>query len=319
MQIIYKIGYIMENKDMNLFDFVLLCCKAVVRIIKCIIAWILQTIRLGLQYIWIVLPVTIVGVVGGWIWSKPYATVFKGNATIVYAEGMRDVVNEGLFDFLNLSNATKCEHGLSLEGISAFDKMYVYNVIDSKTDSVVDYVDRDRSVSFGDTIDAIMRDRVHLEIRMLGNSDFKQYEIAMKNFFNSQDYLVKAYDRCKEIQNQRLAYFTKEVERLDSLSSYDYFVGPRYVSFDTEDKVTVAKRQDVYYDALIEVMKHKNYLEMQQMSTPEVINFQTPFVVYALPRGYQLGIGLGCGGVLGLLLALMVKYWAVIVAYLKEK
>lgn len=309
----------MENRDMNLFDFILLCCKAVVRFCKYVCLFFLQTIRLGLQYIWIVLPLTLLGIVGGWFWSKPYATIYKGNATIVYAEGMRDVVNEGLFDFLNLTNEEKCQYGLTLEGISAFDKMYIYNVIDSKTDSVVDYVDRNRSVSFGDTIDAIMRDRVHLEIRLFGLADFKQYEIAIKNFFNSQEYLVKSYNRCKEIQSQRLAYFTKEVARLDSLSTYDYFVGPRYFSLDTEETFTVAKRQDVYYESLIELMKHKNYLEMQQMSTPEVVNFQTPFVVYALPRGYKLLIGLLVGVVLGLLLALAVKYRSVIVAYLKEK
>jgi Na+/H+-translocating membrane pyrophosphatase len=69
----------------------------------------------------------------------------------------------------------------------------------------------------------------------------------------------------------------------------------------------------------MEVMKHKNYLEMQKMATPEVINFQTPFVVYALPRGYKLVAGLLLGGILGLLAALAVKYRGVIVAYLKEK
>jgi hypothetical protein len=309
----------MENRDMNLFDFIVLCSKAVVGLCKWVGLLLLQTIRLGLQYIWIVLPFAILGFVGGWIWAKPYATMFKGNATIVYAEGMRDVVHEGLFDFLNLSNERKCEYGLSLEGISDFDKMYIYNVVDCNTDSVLDFVDRDRIVGMGDTIDAIARDRVHLEIRMLGNSDFKQYEVAMKKFFNSQDYLVQSYNRCKEIQNQRLAYFTKEMARLDSLSSYDYFVGPRYVSLDTEESVTIAKRQDLYYDAMIEVMKHKNYLEMQKMATPDVINFQTPFVVYALPRGYKLAFGLVLGGVLGLLVALAVKYRKVIVAYLKEK
>lgn len=309
----------MENRDMNLFDFIVLCCKEVVKLFKWVGLLVLQTIRLGLQYIWIVLPFAVLGVVGGWIWSKPYATTFKGNATIVYAEGMRDVVYEGLFDFLNLSNERKCEYGLSLEGISAFDKMYIYNIVDCNTDSVLDYVDRNRVVGMGDTIDAIARDRVHLEIRMFGNSDFKQYETAIKNFFNSQDYLVRSYNCCKEIQNQRLAYFTKELNRLDSLSSYDYFVGPRYVSLDTEESVTITKRQALYYDAMIEVLKHKNYLEMQKMATPEVINFQTPFVVYALPRGYKLVTGLILGGVLGLLAALAVKYRKVIVAYLKEK
>jgi hypothetical protein len=81
----------------------------------------------------------------------------------------------------------------------------------------------------------------------------------------------------------------------------------------------LGSKQDLYYDAVIAVMKHKNYLEMQKMSTPNILNFQTPFVVYAMPLIYKYAIGFVVGVVMGLLVSLAIKYREVIVAYLKEK
>jgi hypothetical protein len=65
-------------------------------------------------------------------------------------------------------------------------------------------------------------------------------------------------------------------------------------------------------------MKNKNYVEEQMMSTPNVVNFRTPFVAYAMPPIFKYAIGLFVGGVVGLLLALLVKFRAVVIAFMKE-
>lgn len=304
---------------MNLFDFLLLCCKAIVKFFKNLVVVLLQMIRLGLQYFWIVIPFAVLGFFAGWLWVKPFATTYKGNATIMYTEGMREVVQEGLFDFLNLTLEEKCEYGMTVEAMGAFDRLNIYNIIDSQADSIADYVDRDRSVGYSDTLDLIMRDRVHLEIKMLGCSDFKPFETALFNFFNSQDYLLQADKRCKQIQNQRLDYYSKEVARLDSFSSYDYFVRPRHLKFGVDKDYEFSTVQDLYYDDIMLVMNQKSYLEMQQLSTPNVINFQTPFVVYAMPPGYKYLIGLCVGTLMGLLLSLGVKYRKEVFVFLKER
>ena len=309
----------MENRDMNLFDFILLCCKAIGRFFKSLVGLGLQALRLCFQYIWIFVTCVILGVVGGWLWTKPFATMFKGNATVMYAEGMREVVREGIIDFLMLSKEEKMNYGLTEEAFGSLEAFYIYNVIDCNADSVADYVDRDGNVNLADTLNLVMRDRVHLEVEMLGNRDFKPFEIALTNYFNSQSYLVAAYERCKVIQQERLDYFTKEVARLDSFSTYDYFVRPRSVIVEEQDGLILGSKQNLYYDAVMAVMKHKNYLEMQKMSTPNVLNFQTPFVVYAMPLVHKYAIGFVVGVLMGLLLSLAYKYRAVIVAYMKEK
>jgi hypothetical protein len=165
----------------------------------------------------------------------------------------------------------------------------------------------------------VMHDRTHLVLRLNGSDDFKPFERAFVKFFNEQDYIVAADKRCKAIQRERLAYFTKEVARLDSFSTYDYFVRPRYLGVEKGNYIISEREQELYYEDMMIVLKNKNYVENQLLATPDIINFQTPFIPYSMPLVFKYLIGLVCGGVLGLLLALAVKYWAVVVAYLKEK
>ena len=309
----------MEHRDLNLFEFVLLCCKAIGRFFKWIVGVILKSLRLSLQYIWIVVPCVVLGIVGAWLWTKPFATTFNGNATIMYAEGMREVVHAGLVNFITLPEVSKKEYGLNDEYIDAFKGLLMYDVIDCNADTVPDYIDKNRSADLTDTLNVVMRDRVHLVLKLKGVSDFKPFEDALVKFFNTQPYLLEADRRCKKIQQEQLDYFTKEVARLDSFMTYDYFLKPRYLGAEWGNHIISEREQELYYQDMIIVLKNKNYLEMQKMSTPEIINFQTPFILYSMPIVFKYVIGLFGGVVLGLLLALAVKYKNFIMAYLKEK
>ena len=310
----------MDNREMNLFDFIRLCWQAFCRFLSKLVLWGLQTVRLGLQYLWIVLPMIVLGFLGGWLWTKPAFTMYEGNATVLYAEGMREVVKEGFIDFLTLPKEVKIEqYGLSEENIKDFDRLLFYNVIDCNADSVPDFVDEDKSVEISDTVNVVMRDRIHLVLRMDGSFDFDPFKRAFIKFFNEQDYIVAADKRCKLIQRERLDYFTKEVARLDSFSTYDYFVRPRYLGSEWGNHIISEREQELYYQDLMIALKHKNHLEMQVLATPDIINFQTPFIPYSMPNVFKYLIGLVCGGLLGLLLALLIKYRAEVVAYLKEK
>ncbi len=309
----------MENRDMNLFDFILFCCRSFVRMMKWLGVWSLRSVRLGLQYFWIVVPCVVLGVLGGWLWTKQFMTKFEGKATIMYAEGMREVVSGGIIDFMNMPLSEKMEYGLSEDWLDALGRVDIYNVIDCNADSIADFVDRGNDVDLGDTLNVVMRDRVQLSVQLFGRRDFELLESALTKFFSEQEYAVEADKRCKLILKDRLAYLTREVARLDSFSTYDYFVKPRYLGVEKGNYIISERKQELYYDDLLAVLKNRDYVENQVLATPNVINFQTPFVLHAMPPVFKYFIGLVCGGVLGLLLALAVKYWAVVVAYLKEK
>ena len=92
--------------------------------------------------------------------------------------------------------------------------------------------------------------------------DFELFENALVKFFNSQDYLVKADERYRLLQQERLDYLVKEVARLDSFSTYDYFVRPRYLGAEWGNHIISEREQELYYEDLIEVLKHKNYVDI---------------------------------------------------------
>ena len=311
---------IMENKDMNLFDFILLCCRGLVTLMKKFGVFALKTMRFGLRYCWIIVPFVCLGLFGGWLWTKPFATKYKGSATIMYVEGMRDVVNEGLMVFFSSSWKAKKEYGLSDDVLKAFDRAMFYNVIDCNADSVPDYVDRDRTISLADTVNVVMRDRVGVEIELNGETDFEEFEVALKKFFNSQEYVLKADEYCRKIRDERLEYLTKEVARLDSFSTYDYFERNDVANFEiVTSRYYMSSGKALHYKDVLSVLKHKQYLENQKYFTPEVVNFQTPFVIHTLSHLRKYFYGGLAGLVLGFGLALLIKYWGVVVAYMKEK
>jgi hypothetical protein len=310
----------MENKEMNLFDFILFCCKGLMTSLKKFGVFALATVRFGLRYSWIIVPFVCLGLFGGWLWTKPFATKYKGNATIMYVEGMRDVVNEGLMEFFSSSWKTKKQYGLSDDVLEAFDRAMFYNVIDCNTDSVADYVDRDRRISLADTVNGVMRDRVCVEIEMNGEQDFDQFEAALKQYFASQEYLTRADEYCRKIRDERLEYLEREVARLDSFSTYDYFVRNDVANFEIiTSRYCMSTGKELHYNDVLSVLKHKQYLENQKYFTPEVINFQTPFIVHSLSHLRKYFYGGLAGILLGFGLALMIRYWAEIVAYMKEK
>lgn len=305
---------------MNLFDFILYCCRALFTLFKRFGVFVLATVRFGLHYCWIIVPFACLGLFGGWLWTKPFATKYKGNATIMYVEGMRDVVNEGLMEFFSSSWRTKKEYGLSDDVLKDFDRAMFYNVIDCNSDSVADYVDRDRRISLADTVNSVMRDRVCVEIELNGNQSFEEFEVALKGYFASQEYLVKADEYCRKIRDERLDYLEKEVARLDSFSTYDYFVRNDVANFEiVTSRYYMSTGKELHYKDVLSVLKHKQYLENQKYFTPEVINFQTPFIVHSLSHLRKYFYGGLVGLVFGFGLALLIKYWGVVLAYMKEK
>lgn len=312
-----------ENKDkeMNLFDFIVLCFKALGSLIKKLCVWIAQLFRLAIQYYYVMIICLVLGLFGAWVWNKPFATHYTGSVTIRFPEGMKHAVEQGLFKFLTMDGTEKHDvYGLDYEVMGAVKKMRLYNVIDAKNDSIADYVDRDRNIAENDTMDVVMNDRIHLTLTMLGNKDFAAYEVALKRFFNTDSVLVSNYKRFKERQISRLNYFTHEAARVDSFSTYDYFEKPRYFSAETWGNHLITERKiELYYNDLMLLENNKVFLEEQYAATPEAINFQAPFIITYMPPAWKYCIGIFVGGVLGLIVACIVKYRKKIKEYLKEK
>ena len=310
-----------DDKEMNLFDFIVLCFKALCSLCKRVCLWIAQLFRLAVQYYWVMIICLLLGVFGAWLWNKPFLTRYTGSVTIRFPEGMKHSVEQGMFRFLTMDGAEKHDlYGLDYDLMRSIKKMRLYNVIDAKHDSIADYVDRDRNIAENDTMDVVMNDRLHITLTMLGNDDYEAFEVALKKFFNTNPVMADNYKRFKDRQVSRLNYFTHEAARLDSFSTYEYFVKPRYFSTETWGNHLITERKiELFYKDVEYVESNKIFLEEQFAATPEVINFQTPFIVTYMPPSWKYCIGILCGGMLGLIGACIVKNRKRIATYLKEK
>lgn len=311
-----------KDQDMNLFGFILLCCDAVRRLFVWLLGVLLQTIRLGLQYFWIVLICTVMGGFAGWVLSRPSLTRFNGQATIYVTEGMKPAVIEGINLFFLTSDTARFQLcGIPRHSVEAARKIEFFNIVDAKCDSVPDYVDTRYSASTVDTMRCIMSDRFNLSFGMNGEADFYPYMNALSVFLNNQPHIEQADKKLKAIARQKLGYLNSEVARLDSLASCDYFEKHSGCALVNSGlPAVVAERgQHVYTAELLALKRHRDYVRQQIDQTPDIINFQTPFIVTRIPswRFYLWGIILGCGS--GLLVALSVKYRKQVFDYLKKK
>lgn len=311
-----------NNNDMNLFDFLILCWNGFKRFLWGILQWLMQTVRLGLQYFWVVLICAVLGGFAGWFFSRPTRIKYHGTATVYVTEGMKATAIEGIKLFLSSLDTTRFgRYDIASKSVMAVRKLEFYNVIDSKCDSIPDYIDYGNNVSPADTMSCIMPDRFCISFKMKGIGDFTPFVRAFTGYLHELQDIHNADQRLKALARQKLDYLNREVARLDSFASFDYFDQHNYYNVrDLGSSIFISEREQyVYTNDLLALRRHRDYVQQQVEQTSDIINFQTPFFV-TTPRPLYFYIGgVLAGGILGLLVALLLKYRKRVFTYLKQK
>ncbi len=310
----------MDNREMSFFDFIRYCCRAFVRLMKNIGVFSVRALRLGVQYFWVVCLFVFLGVLGGWFWTKPFATTYKGDVTILFTDGMRSNVRSGISLFVSSHKNDKIEkYGLSDEAFDAFKKLELFNVVDANFDSLPDYVDFKHKIALSDTNQVVLTNRVHMRVKMKGKAEFANFQYALVNCFESQPSIVQADSVAKAIQRGRLDFFKYEVARLDSFTNHEYFQKPIMLGHEWGSVFLAEQSKDLRYEDAIVLNDKLVYHQWHIDRTPNILNFETPFVVTAFPPIYKYMIGFIVGLVIGLLVALFLKNREAVVLYFKER
>lgn len=311
-----------NEHDMTLFDFLLLCWRAFKGLMVNIVNWFLKTVRLGLQYFWVVLIGVAFGFGCAWILSREPLRLYEGNATVYVTEGMKEAVKNGVQLFFASGDTTRFRHyGIPRESVYAVRYMDFHDIVDAKCDSIVDFVDVNGSVSVRDTSVCILPDRFGITIKLRGIGDFYPFMNAFKGYLRDMPLVAEADADAKRLVQSRLDYLNKEVARLDSFATYDYFTRPHYYrtqGWGTHTVIT-EREQELYHEQLRRVVRERDYVQQQVDRTPDILNFETPFVVGTTPPMLFYKYGVVLGGVFGLLLALLVKYRKTVWNYLRSK
>ncbi len=313
----------MENqeREINLFDFIIICWRAVKRFFRGMGVVLLRMFRLSVQYIWITLLCVALGGVCGYIWTRSFATLYKGECTVTFAEDMRPRIKDGFVQMVNMMpSVLVSEYGFPAEAMDNFKKLEFYNVIDMKPDSVADFADYGGDVAPTDTMNMVMPDRLRLRIYARGATDFNSLREPMQRFFHTLPMMERADSMCKEVDKSRLAVYERELARMDSLLHYDYFEKTKQQTLTKDWYVIVTEKERVpLHGYVFQLMRQRDYKKMQIESNKDIINFEGGFVVNALNPKWKLFIGVVAGYVLSVLVALVVKYRRGIVEYMRKR
>lgn len=310
----------MDNSydNMNLFDFTRLVYNKLVSLFKWILEIVLRLIRLCFRYWYVMIICVALGLFAARMWTKPKFTRYHGQATITFMPRMKQIIEEGLLSYLSQSYETKRDvFGLPDSVQLAMRGFYTYNVIDAKFDANADYIDKEGSVEYTDTLSMVMPDHLTIRVNLQGCYDFYSLERSLILWFNSQDQFSIPDKRHKEAMRERLEYVKHEIQRSDSFLSHYYFSEtPKIEIFNEKVK---EKKGQLIYDEMLGLIREKHYLENELAENPDVINFQTHFYIDSIIPKEKYIIGLCSGFVLGILISLLIKYWANIKNFLLTK
>lgn len=233
-----------DYQDMSLFDFIVLCMRK----LKAFFVWCLtllhHLVHIGCKYWYVVCVCAILGAVYVRFAQKPQTSNFSGEATILFSPNIKPVIESGLQLFIN---ADAKEKGLDSNVAATFVEMKCYNVIDARGDGSVDFTDKSSSVTAVDSLQFVMMDRLTLELKLSDERNYAAFEKALCHFFNSRTEFSAPTARWRESVQRKIFHIDRALETSDTFS--------------------------------LELVNNREALTEALASTPDVINFQTHFVV----------------------------------------
>lgn len=307
---------------MNLFDFIILCFNAIKRLVIGVVSFVMQAFRLGLHYWWVVLVTMVVCFGCGVVLTRPQFKIYEGRVTIYVTDGMKDAAITGIRTFFQSGDTTRFAHyGISRDFVEAIRQLSFYDIIDSKCDSVPDFVDSSRRVSRKDSAQCVMTDRISMYVKTRGTDDFIPCMEGLNRYVSDLPWTHKADSMAKAQAQDKLDYLNAEVARLDSFITYDMFVKPEY--YRTQgwgaQQIVAQREQKLHIAELRQLVSERDYVKLQIDRTPDVLNFESVFMVDSPVNMIYYKWSLVIGFCLGMIMALVVRERKEIFDYLKRR
>ena len=316
-----------EKREMNLFELIIVSFNGLKTLFKSIISMFCQTIRLSLQYFWIVGLMIGIFCTFAFFITEPEQRTYKSNTMITFSKEIKPMVINELqainamygFDFAKFTELMN----LSPKQAKKFRGIQYFQVIDFLNDSTADVIDFKNLANLADTLNRCMHDHLGIRIYLKGSVDFRSYYQGLINYFNKNQNIMRVDSASKATIAVRIAFCNNELKRLDKFSDYDYF------GDDTRESIKVnlrkgdirlePSRKQLYYIDMRELLKEKNYLTTLAASNKNVINFMSENpTVDIRPRWHFMVAFAGVGYIFGLILALMFKRRKQIWSYIKD-
>ncbi len=219
-----------NNRDMNLFDLIALCCRAIGRFFCYIGRALGEMIRLSYRRWYIVLPVMLVVLCLALYWARPANRMYRAG-TMVHLNGVKVSDVKQQYDELikatpaaisqrqSFAQLLQIDDSLAL-GLSHFK---YFNVIDCRKDSVPDIVDFRNKHDIADTVDIVMNDYLYLQFRTKDPDSIAVIGSAVIAFLNSNAHMQQSFADYRAVLQQHALFCQQQIGMLDSVSRNFYF------------------------------------------------------------------------------------------------
>lgn len=297
---------------MNLFDFIALCVRKLKALFVCLLRLIHNIISISWKRWYFEACFVFFGIVFAWFWAKPQYSRFTGEATIVFPEGMKPIIESGIETFLT-EPAERV--GLTVDQIKTMKRMRYFNNIDAKCDSTIDFIDRKQLMASEDTECIISTTRLTIQMIMRSPSNYYPYELALRRYFNNRDEYVIPARRWRESMQRKIDAINHEIARTDSFINHEYFECNNS-TLTINDNLALNTGSKMHYNDMQKLVNERERLMEQLAATPDVINFETHFHAYTMLIYEKYLYSMLVGFILGLLSAYIVEYRKEILNYL---
>lgn len=303
-----------EKQEVSLVDLILMFGRGIKRGFVGLWQLFLKSLRISFVYFWIVIPIFALVMVAGWFLTTENRTEYRAEGIIAFAEENRLFITEEIaaLNALRNNNPKEFEAKFGLKGkqIDQFLEFRTYPVIDYLNDSVPDLAVTKKAGSFvADSVNRVVQNMLQVRIYMKGTTDYQPYMQGLISYLDAQPHLRRIDTLSRARANERIEFCNTELDRLARFSEYDYFGGgEKKMTLKTSwggDLKLESSRKNLYYEDMRNLIKEKNYLEVQQARRDSAVaNTLSPYMkVSDFPRMWKLAIFAIIGAIIAVAVA----------------
>lgn len=271
-----------------------------------------KLIQLSVKHWAVFLIALAVNVAGSLYLSRSAARKYKAETTLHIAFTDAAIVNEmidqlanSLNDNKNLSLASKLDIpdsvGINIQKIKHFD---VIDYLDDETANIVDFK---RKHDLTDTTNVVMNNRVYLQLITKKPNQLKLVHDAMINYFNSNPYLITEFEFNIKSQVKAIELIDKEMNRIDSMATLDYFKNEKRAEIGLEGYKMVLgeQKKPIYSEDLLKLTDNRHFRQNLIDTNKQPVYTTTGFIVSGPinDRVRYLAFGLVLGVIAGMISA----------------
>ena len=314
-----------EGKEMDLIDIIKEFFTWVGNILKSMGMGFLEFIRFSFQQIWILIIFLILGVA---------VAVFLSSTSKAYESNL--ILRLNVSDSQTFYELTKSLDAKIVSNQSLGERMNITDsvannivsikphfVIDENNNGTADWIDiKNKFVETKNNVR--MKDRLSITVRSKDMYSFPVIQQGLIYFYSNNELFMAEKEIRLRQQQQTLELIQREIDRLDSLSNFDYFRNPinRTLKVDSQAIMIGEKTKQLYYADIANLKYRKDSIQQVEEIHSAIVTVIKPFTVSKSPvNGLFKMLVICCAFflVLGYIVALCLKFRTQIWSFLNEK